>query len=71
MHRQELIFALFAVLVALIWSAWDWIVYTWWMMNVRQRWVWLIVVVLVLGAAFIRGVIPVVWHYGNLILSLL
>jgi hypothetical protein len=67
---KETIFALTAILIALMWSAWDFIVYTWWTMTVRQRWCWLIIFLIVFGLAFWRGVVPVVWEYVNLVLSL-
>ena len=71
MNRQEIIFALLAVLVALAWSFWDFVTDEWRALTTGKKWVFGSVVFLVIGAAFIRGVVPVVWHYGNLILSLL
>jgi len=68
MHRQELIFALFALLIALICSGWDFVCDEWKALTTGKKWLLGLSVLLVLSAAFIRGVVTVVWQYGNLIL---
>jgi hypothetical protein len=75
MHRQELIFALFALLIALILSGWDFVVDQWNLVivghgkaHVFYKWIVAIAVILFLSFVFLTGVVPVVWQYGNLIL---
>ena len=69
MSAQTTIFALFAILVALIWSAWDFVCDEWKAMHISHKWVVGISAALLFGLAFWRGVVPVIWEYGNLILN--
>jgi len=70
MSAQTTIFALFAVLVALMWSAWDFVCDEWRALQTSHKWVVGMSAALLFCLCFIRGVVPVVWQYGNLLLSL-
>lgn len=63
MSTQSTIFALFAVSVALIWSGWDFVCDEWAALTIGKKILIGSCAILLLGTAFIRGVVPVVWQY--------
>ena len=60
---------LFAILIALALSAWDFVCDEWSHLQTSHKWVVGTSIALLFGLVFLRGVVPVVWKYGNLILN--
>lgn len=69
MAKQETIFVLTVVLVALICGALDFVRYEIKESSTAQKWAIAASAALVFSIAVWRGVAPVVWHYGNLLLN--
>lgn len=71
MKNDTTIFALFAVLVAVVWGAWDLVADWFSRCSTREKAAIIAVCAVLVLAAMWRGVVPVVWEYGNLLLELI
>lgn len=65
MHSKEIIAALLAILIALIWSSWDLVCDNWKALPASHKWVVGTSAVMLFLLAFFRSVVPLVWDYGN------